>query len=41
MCFLLKMGVFHCYVNLPEGNRGSKWLDRSQQDPHPFSAGNM
>ena len=21
MYFLLKMGIFHCYVSLPEGNR--------------------
>ena len=25
MCFLLNMGIFHCYVSLPEGSRSSKW----------------
>ena len=26
MCFLLKMGIFHGYVSLPEGNGCFKWM---------------
>ncbi len=26
MYFLLKMGIFHCYVSLPEGNLNEKLM---------------
>ena len=36
MCFLLKMGIFHCYVSLPEGKvrmiKGPFWFNQSLFD---------
>ena len=34
MYFLLKMGIFHCYVSLPEGNHNlsGKWLFEIKRD---------
>ena len=30
MCFLLKMGIIHCYVSLPEGNSIlKKWMEHT------------
>ena len=33
MYFLLKMGIFHCNVSLPEGNRNPEWFDGLSLSP--------